>query len=71
MSKFLGILKEIEDGKIDQPDGSYQVGTILKQIYVDSALQKSEKTDKRNKKNAKKPAFAKQKILVGMSIKRN
>ena len=70
LSKFLGILKEIEDGKIDQHDGSYQVGTILKQIYVDSALQKSEKIDKRNKKQVKKPSFAKQKNISWAEYKK-
>lgn len=41
--KFLEILKKIEDGDIDQHTGSFQVGSILKQIYVDSALKRAEK----------------------------
>jgi hypothetical protein len=40
--RFLEILKKIEDGDIDQHTGSFQVGSILKQIYVDSALRRSE-----------------------------
>ena len=51
LNKFLNILKQIEDGKIDQHEGSYMVGTILKEIYIDSALKKSEKSEKKNKKN--------------------
>jgi hypothetical protein len=39
--RFLEILKNIEDGVIDQNTGSFQVGSILKEIYVDSALRRS------------------------------
>ena len=45
LNKFLNVLKQIEDGKIDQHEGSYMVGTILKEIYIDSALKKAEKTE--------------------------
>lgn len=50
LNKFLNVLKQIEDGKIDQHEGSYMVGTILKEIYIDSALKKAEKLDKKNSK---------------------
>jgi hypothetical protein len=43
--QFLDILKKIEDGELDQHEGSFHVGTILKAIYVDSALKKAEKLD--------------------------
>jgi len=43
--QFLEILSKIEDGKIDQHEGSFEVGTILKKIYVDSALKRSEKLE--------------------------
>lgn len=43
---LLDILRLIEDGKMDQHEGSYKVGEILKQIYIDSAIRKSEKIDK-------------------------
>jgi hypothetical protein len=42
---MIRILREIEDGKLDQHDGSYKVGKILKSIYVDSALKRSENLD--------------------------
>lgn len=45
LNKFLDILKNIEDGKLDQHEGSFLVGTILKEIYIDSALKKAEKLD--------------------------
>jgi hypothetical protein len=41
----LDILKKIEDGQLDQHEGSFMVGSILKDIYVDSALKKAEKLD--------------------------
>lgn len=43
---FINVLKEIEDGKLDQHEASYKVGKLLKEIYVDSALKKAEKLDK-------------------------
>jgi len=47
LSKLLVVLKLIETGKLDQHEGSYEVGKLLKQIYVDSALRKSEHLDKK------------------------
>ena len=35
----------IEENEIDQHQGSVIVGTILKEIYVDSALKKANKLD--------------------------
>jgi hypothetical protein len=46
LHQFLEILKDIEDGSLDQHTASFKVGTILKEIYIDSALKKSEKLDK-------------------------
>ncbi len=48
LNRFLDILKDIEDGHLDQHEASFKVGTILKEIYIDSALKKSEKIDKMN-----------------------
>jgi hypothetical protein len=55
--KFLDILKKIEDGNLNQHDGSFMVGSILKEIYVDSALKKADKLDELNGKSVepKKP----------------
>lgn len=57
------VLRAIEDGKVDQHEGSFEVGKILKKIYIDSALKRSEHLDaeqaikdKREKKPAKMPA---------------
>lgn len=43
LNKFLDVLRRIEDGDLDQHEGSFLVGTILKEMYVDSALKKAEK----------------------------
>jgi len=45
LNKFLDVLRRIEDGDLDQHEGSFLVGTILKELYVDSALKKAEKLD--------------------------
>jgi hypothetical protein len=45
LTKLVNVLKLIEDGRIDQHEGSFEVGKLLKQIYIDSALRKSEHLD--------------------------
>ena len=37
------VLRDIENGKLDQHEGAFEFGTLLKKIYVDSALKKAEK----------------------------
>ena len=49
--RFLLILNNIESGVLDQHEASYQVGLILKQLYIDSALRKSNHLDKINNNN--------------------
>jgi uncharacterized membrane protein YfhO len=44
--RFLGVLEQIERGELDQHEGSFAVGTLLKELYIDSALKKAEKLDK-------------------------
>jgi|TARA_B110000259_G_scaffold151030_1_gene170640 hypothetical protein len=52
--QLLNILRRIEDGDVDQHTGSYEVGKLLKKIYIDSALAKENKTHSKSKK-LKKP----------------
>ena len=40
---FLDVLEKIEDGKLDQHEGSFEVGKLLKELYIDSALKKADK----------------------------
>ena len=49
LERFLNILKKIEDGELDQHEGSYMVGKYLKELYVDSALRTKEKIDARDR----------------------
>ena len=50
MTKLLIVLKLIEDGKVDQNEGSVMVGKVLKELYVDSALKQSKHLDEQNDK---------------------
>jgi len=45
--QFIDVLAHIEDGKVDQHEGSFMVGTLLKKIYVDSALRKADMLDQK------------------------
>jgi hypothetical protein len=51
LNKFLDVLRQIEDGQVDQHEGSFLVGTLLKELYIDSALKKAEKLDAEAEKN--------------------
>ena len=55
MAQFLDVLEEIENGKVDQHEGSYQIGLVLKKMYIDSALKREERFND----DGKKVAFAK------------
>ena len=57
LEKVLDILKKIEDGELNQHEGSYLVGKYLKEMYIDSALKTREKIEakEKNKKVPKKP----------------
>ena len=46
LNKFLNVLQRIEEGEINQHEGSFLVGTLLKELYIDSALRKSDKLEK-------------------------
>ena len=52
---LLNILKKIEDGNIDQHTGSYEVGKLLKNIYIDSSIMKENNKSKKTKKTKKPP----------------
>jgi hypothetical protein len=49
LNKFFDVLRQIEDGELDQHEGSFLIGTILKELYIDSAIKKAEKMDEREK----------------------
>lgn len=60
LNRFLNILRNIEDGEIDQHEGSYIVGTLLKELYIDSALKKADKLNTVNE--------IKEEFVVGRNI---
>ena len=65
LDKFLNILKKIEDGELNQHEGSFLVGKYLKEMYIDSALRnekKHEAKDKRKKVQKKPPGVGEKKI---------
>jgi hypothetical protein len=41
--QFIDVLEKIENKQLDQHEASFEVGTLLKKIYIDSALRKAEK----------------------------
>ena len=49
--EFVRILKKIEDGVLDQHEGAYEVGKILKSIYIDSAIKKQENQNIKDEEN--------------------
>ena len=51
---FINILEKIENGILNQHEASFQVGTILKKIYIDSTLKRNEKLNKKDEKKEKR-----------------
>jgi hypothetical protein len=49
--QLINVLHYIEDGAVDQHEGSVMVGKLLKQIYIDGAVMKGEKLDAQSKGN--------------------
>jgi hypothetical protein len=66
LNKFIDVLKRIEDGELDQHEGSFLVGTILKELYIDSALKKAEKLDELHE-NDKTPEPKKAEVKISWS----
>ena len=69
LDNFLNVLKSIEDGKCDQHEASFKIGKLLKEMYIDSALKKSEKLDKKFDKAEKKNKKTKEVKPVNISWK--
>lgn len=67
MWKFIEVLEMIEEGKIGQHEGSAMIGKLLKELYIDSALQAEEKRKaieaRKEKREQAKPAT--NKVLTG------
>lgn len=55
LNQFLNVLQRIENGELDQHEGAFVVGTLLKELYVDSALKKAEKLEQNAASNEESP----------------
>lgn len=45
LRQVIALLKQIEDGELNQHEASFQLGSLLKKLYVDSAVKQVEKND--------------------------
>ena len=68
--KLIEVLKNIEDGNIDQHTGAFEVGKILKAMYIDSALLKADKIDKKTGETMVKSDAPVAKIITWKEYKR-
>ena len=68
LHNLLDILKQIEEGQIDQHAGAFEVGKLLKTMYIDSALTKAERIDKKTGKKSI-PSKPKEKKITWVEYK--
>jgi len=68
LHKLLDVLKQIEVSEFDQHEGAYEVGKILKAMYIDSALIKAERIDKKTGKKTT-PSNKKEKKITWAEFK--
>lgn len=54
-------LRDIEEGKLTQHEASFEVGKILKEMYIDSALRKEAKLEEIHNRNNKKKGIIEKK----------
>ena len=57
---FLNVLKDIEDGKLDQHEASFQIGTLLKEMYIDPKIEE-----------IKEPTYIKGQSISWQEFKKN
>ena len=71
LEKLLTVLKQIEDGLYDQHEGSYIVGKLLKEMYIDSTIRETAELDaaaeaeKPEIKTGKKISWREYKVIHG------
>jgi hypothetical protein len=68
LSKFLQVLRAIEDAQIDQNEGSVIIGQLLKELYVDSALKRGAKLDSLNANNNDDDVVGKKMEIVNRGV---
>jgi hypothetical protein len=62
LHQLLDVLKNIEECRLDQHTGAFEVGKLLKAMYIDSALLKADKIDKKTGKKIETPKPQEKKI---------
>jgi len=62
LQQLLDVLYQIEEGQLDQHAGAFEVGKLMKTIYIDSALTKAERTDQKTGKKIIVPKVNERKI---------
>ncbi len=67
LNKFIDVLRRIEDGELDQHEGSFLVGTLLKELYVDSAIKKADKLNEQYENETVKQEPKKPEVKVSWS----
>ena len=66
----MNVLRLIEDGELEQEEGSVMVGTLLKEMYIDAALKKADKLAQQNEsKEEEKEKLREVKTAVNISWK--
>jgi len=63
LNEFLNMLERIENNEMDQHEASYNVGMLLKKLYVDSALREEKMHDKKSKSKSKSKSKGKGKNI--------
>jgi len=61
---FVNVLAEIENGNLDQHEGAFKIGTILKEMYVDSAISNIEGKDEEAESEAEPKIQIKPKVDI-------
>jgi capsule polysaccharide export protein KpsC/LpsZ len=62
--QFLEVLRKIENQELDQHEGSFEVGTLLKKIYIDSALKKADKINNMNSSSGRNSTHTEEKSTI-------
>jgi hypothetical protein len=70
MIRLIQVLKLIEDGKVDQHEGSAIVGKFLKELYVDSALRRADNLDKEHSKDSSETPVVEPKTISWKDYKK-
>lgn len=67
-NQFINILERIETAELDQHEGAFEVGKLLKKIYIDSAVKKADKLDKQHEDD--KPVRKEPKVISWAEFKK-